>query len=146
MAFFFMVGFVNGGYEATQMRIRMDNSPSIVGGSIFNLYNSLSNIGQIALGSILIAAFIEIVGDYRFGWQLDVLFLFATLILGLYLARILRDEAFTEEQKTMITPDMWRINACVFVSHGAVRIDLKNFAAPSSFSFSRVELFFGVSN
>lgn len=106
MVFFFSVGFVNGGYEATQMRIGMDNSPSVVGGSIYNLYNSLSNVGQIALGSIAIVAFVTIVGDYRYGWQLAVLFLFVALIPGLYLAKILRDEAFTEEQDTMITPDM----------------------------------------
>jgi hypothetical protein len=86
--------------------LKIQNSPSVVGESIYNLYNSLSNIGQIALGSILIAAFVEIVGDYRFGWQLDILFLFIALIPGLYLARILRDEAFTEEPDTMITPDM----------------------------------------
>jgi hypothetical protein len=67
MVFFFLVGFVNGEYEATQMRIGMDNSPSIVGGSVYNLYNSLSNVGQIAIGSIAIAAFVTIVGDYRFG-------------------------------------------------------------------------------
>jgi MFS family permease len=106
MVYFFSVGFVNGGYEATQMRIGMDNSPSVVGGSIYNLYNSLSNLGQLAIGAIIIAAVGEYLSNWQLGWQLAILFLLTAMIPGLILARTLHDEAFMEEPEAMITPDM----------------------------------------
>lgn len=86
-AFFLLVGIANGGYEATQMRISMDNSPSIVAGSMYNLYNSLSNLGQTAIGAILIAALVDALGDFRLGWQLAVVFLVLAIFPGFFLAK-----------------------------------------------------------
>jgi MFS family permease len=85
--FFFAVGLVNGGYEATQMRISMDNSPVVAAGTMYNLYNSISNLGQVAIGAILIAMFVEAVGDYRIGWQLAWMFLLLSLVPGYFLVR-----------------------------------------------------------
>ncbi len=89
-AFFLIVGFANGGYEATQMRISMDNSPSVVAGTVYNLYNSVSNIGQLAIGSLLIGALADYLigmgtGSYQQAWQLAILFLLLALLPGYYL-------------------------------------------------------------
>ncbi len=86
-AFFFAVGLANGGYEATQMRISMDNSPVVAAGTMYNLYNSISNLGQVAIGAILIAMFVEAIGDYRIGWQLAWVFLLLSLVPGYLLVR-----------------------------------------------------------
>ncbi|TFG34607.1 MFS transporter [Candidatus Thorarchaeota archaeon] len=85
MIFFFFVGFSNGGYEATQMRISMDYSPRIVSGTMYNLYNSLSNLGQIAIGAIAIAALVEVLQSYQIGWQVASVF----LLVGLYIGHVL---------------------------------------------------------
>jgi MFS family permease len=69
------------------MRIGMDNSPSVVAGTMYNLYNSLSNVGQIAIGAIAIGLLVEMLGDFRLGWQIGILFLFLALIPGLALTR-----------------------------------------------------------
>ncbi len=82
IVFFFLVGFSNGGYEATQMRISMDHSPRIVSGTIYNLYNSLSNLGQIALGAIVIAALVQILQSYQYGWQISWVFLLISVYIG----------------------------------------------------------------
>jgi len=52
---------------------------------MYNLYNSLSNIGQIAIGAILIALLVVFVGDYRIGWQIACIFLFLALIPAYFL-------------------------------------------------------------
>ena len=82
LVFFFLVGFSNGGYEATQMRISMDHSPRIVSGTMYNLYNSLSNLGQIALGAIVIAALVQMLQSYQYGWQISWIFLLISLYIG----------------------------------------------------------------
>lgn len=84
--YFAIIGFINGGYEATQMRLGMDYSPSIIGGTMFNLYNSLSNIGQFAIGSITIALLIPVIGLEE-AWQLASLFLVLAIIPALVLIR-----------------------------------------------------------
>lgn len=85
--FFFVVGFTSGGYQATQMRINMDNSPTVVSGTMFNLYNSLANFGLIAMGAIAIASFGAYVGSYQVGWQLAWVFLLLALIPGYHLVK-----------------------------------------------------------
>ena len=81
--FFFLVGLANGGYEATYMRISMDNSPSILAGTMMNLYNSISNIGQLAVGAIIIA-YVALLfgGNYIIGIQITILFFVLALIPG----------------------------------------------------------------
>ncbi len=86
--FFFLVGLANGGYEATYMHIGMDNSPSVLAGTMMNLYNSLSNLGQLAFGAIIIAALVSVftvIGlpyPYALGWQIAILFLWIAFLPG----------------------------------------------------------------
>jgi MFS family permease len=85
--FFFVVGFTAGGYQTTQLRINMDNTPAVASGTIFNLYNSIANVGLIAIGALAIAAFEGYTGSYQVGWQLAWVFLLIALIPGYYLTR-----------------------------------------------------------
>jgi MFS family permease len=87
MIFFFVVGFTSGGYQTTQLRINMDNTPAVASGTIFNLYNSIANVGLIAIGALAIASFESFVGSYQVGWQLTWVFLLIALIPGYYLTR-----------------------------------------------------------
>jgi MFS family permease len=87
MIFFFIVGFTSGGYQVTQLRINMDNSLKIASGTLFNLYNSIANLGLIAIGALTIAAFTDFVGSYQIGWQLAWVFLLIALIPGYYLTK-----------------------------------------------------------
>ncbi|MHA2176821.1 MAG: MFS transporter [Candidatus Thorarchaeota archaeon] len=96
MIFFFVVGFTSGGYQATQLRINMDNTPAIASGTIFNLYNSIANVGLIAIGALAIAAFESLVGSYQIGWQLAWVFLLIALIPAYYLTRNGRGAEFQE--------------------------------------------------
>lgn len=99
---FFFVGIANGGYEATQMRIGMDNSPSIVAGTMYNLYNSLSNIGQLAIGAIAIGLLVDVLGDFRLGWQIGIFFLILALIPGFALAKWGPTEGRAEDGQIVI--------------------------------------------
>jgi MFS family permease len=85
--FFFVVGLTSGGYQTTQLRISMDNTPAVASGTIFNLYNSVANLGMIAIGALAIAAFESFVGSYQISWQLSWVFLLIALIPGYYLTR-----------------------------------------------------------
>ncbi len=87
MVFFFIVGFTSGGYQVTQLRISMDNSPKIASGTLFNLYNSIANLGLIAVGALTIALFTDFMGSYQLGWQLAWVFLLIALIPGYYLTK-----------------------------------------------------------
>jgi len=87
MSFFFLVGLTSGGYQTTQLRINMDNTPAVASGTIFNLYNSVANLGMLAIGALTIAAFETIVGSYQISWQLCWVFLLIALIPGYYLTR-----------------------------------------------------------
>ena len=87
MSFFFLVGLTSGGYQTTQLRINMDNTPAVASGTIFNLYNSVANLGMLAIGALTIAVFETIVGSYQISWQLCWVFLLIALIPGYYLTR-----------------------------------------------------------
>jgi len=92
--FFFLIGLANGGYEATYMRIGMDNSPSILGGTMMNLYNSLSNIGQLGIGAIIIAfmAIYVFGGNYILGLQITIVFFILALIASWHLIKKPKEE------------------------------------------------------
>ncbi len=96
MIFFLVVGFTSGGYQTTQLRIMMDNTPPIASGTIFNLYNSIANVGLIAIGALAIAVFESFVGSYQVGWQLAWVFLIIALIPGYYLTKRNRNNEFQE--------------------------------------------------
>ena len=74
----------------------MDNTPSIASGTIFNLYNSIANVGLIAIGALAIATFQSLVGSYQVGWQLAWVFLLIALIPGYYLTRNNQEAEFQE--------------------------------------------------
>ncbi|MFX0211742.1 MAG: MFS transporter [Candidatus Hodarchaeota archaeon] len=87
--FFGLIGLMNGGYEATQMRIGMDiaSTSESLEGTMYNLFNSISNIGQFALGSLLVAMLVELADDYKIGWQLCWLFLLLAMVPGYLLVK-----------------------------------------------------------
>ncbi|MHA1943220.1 MAG: MFS transporter [Candidatus Thorarchaeota archaeon] len=94
--FFFVVGFTSGGYQTTQLRINMDNTPAVASGTIFNLYNSVANLGLIAIGALTIAVFESFVGSYQVGWQLAWVFILIAIIPGHYLTRNSHEAEFQE--------------------------------------------------
>lgn len=81
--FFGSIGFIDGGYEATQMRLGMDFSARVLAGTSFNLYNSLSNIGQIAVGAVLIAILADSLG-FAAAWQICSVFLILAFIIAYF--------------------------------------------------------------
>ncbi|MFW9786183.1 MAG: MFS transporter [Candidatus Thorarchaeota archaeon] len=87
MIFFFVIGLTAGGYQTTQLRINMDNTPSIASGTIFNLYNSIANVGLIGIGALAVAGLESYTGTYQASWQLLWVFLIIALIPGYYLTR-----------------------------------------------------------
>ena len=114
-----LVGAINGGYEATQMRLGMEYSQGPIAGSLYNWYMSVSNIGQITLGAILIAQMTKVVGSYRYSMQFASVFLVLALIPGFFLIRWLKrakakpgefemEELATPEEK--IPPDDAEVN------------------------------------
>lgn len=84
--YFGVVGLINGGYEATQMRLGMDYATTVLGGTMFNLYNSISNIGQFALGSIIIFSLTQIL-DLKVSWQFTSIFLLIAIIPAILLLK-----------------------------------------------------------
>ena len=80
----------------------MDNTPAIASGTIFNLYNSIANVGLIAIGSLAIASFEGFVGSYQVGWQLAWVFLLIALIPGYYLSKSGRETM--EDTEEMMLP------------------------------------------
>jgi MFS family permease len=96
MIFFFLVGFTSGGYQTTQLRINMDNTPVVASGTIFNLYNSIANLGLFAIGALAIAALEGFTGSYQVGWQLAWVFLIFALIPGYYLTKRNHETEFQE--------------------------------------------------
>jgi len=82
------IGAINGGYEATQMRIGMEHSVGPVAGSLYNWYMSTSNLGQLTLGTMVIANLSnpEILG-FPLAMQLATVFLILALIPGWFAIR-----------------------------------------------------------
>jgi MFS family permease len=82
------LGAINGAYEAVQMKIGMDYAAKDVKitGSMYNWYMSLTNVGQSALGALVIASIAESMG-YRIGMQIASLFLVFSVLLGFYILK-----------------------------------------------------------
>ena len=87
-----IIGAINGGYEATQMRIGMEYSQGPIGGSLYNWYMSISNVGQITLGSIIISQLAEPLGSFKYSMQFASLFLILAIIPGIFLIRWLKQK------------------------------------------------------
>jgi len=89
-----ILGALNGGFEASQMRIGMDYSQGPIAGSLYNWYMSVSNIGQIGLGSIIITQLAIAFGETTAGWtyamQTAGVFLLLSIIPAIFLIQWLR--------------------------------------------------------
>ncbi|MHA1717938.1 MAG: MFS transporter [Promethearchaeota archaeon] len=92
-----VLGAINGSYEATQMRISMEYSVGKMSGTMFSFYNSMANIGQIALGALIINAIRESIESYLIAMQVASGFILLTLIPGLYLIKKLNLQNKTEK-------------------------------------------------
>ncbi|MBD3408293.1 MAG: MFS transporter [Candidatus Lokiarchaeota archaeon] len=101
--FFFLFGISSGAYQTSQLRISMDYSPSILGGTMFNFYNSMANVGQLVIGSVLIAYVGEVIfqGNLQFGWQVASVFLFLSILISMKLIRNYQVEGSTEPATEM---------------------------------------------
>lgn len=95
--FIAILGAINGGYEATQMRISMEYSVGKMSGTKFSFYNSMANIGQIALGALIINALRESTGNYLIAIQVASVFILVILLPGFYLLKKLNLQATNRE-------------------------------------------------
>ena len=57
-----LVGFGLGGYESFQLKVIQESSPDEFEGTAFSLWTSISNIGQIAIGAVLLTNLTELIG------------------------------------------------------------------------------------
>ncbi|MEA2071143.1 MAG: MFS transporter [Asgard group archaeon] len=80
-----LIGAINGGYEATQMRIGMEFSQGPIAGSMYNWFMSISNLGQITLGAIIIGQLAGPLGGYQVSMQFASFFLIFALVQALFL-------------------------------------------------------------
>ena len=90
------VGAINGGYEATQMRIGMEHSVGPIAGTSYNWFMSISNLGQLTLGTYLIANVAEKIG-FPSGMQIATAFLVLALIPGWISIKLIKSK--NEESK-----------------------------------------------
>ncbi len=93
-----LLGTINGSYEATQMRISMEFSVGKLSGTMFSFYNSMANIGQIALGALIINALRESLGNYLIAMQAASIFILITLWPGFYLLKQLTSRNSKKEE------------------------------------------------
>jgi len=89
-----ILGAVNGGYETSQMRISMEYSAKVSRGSLtgtmYNWYNSVSNIGQLSVGTLVIAALVDAGASYPLAMQICSVALILSLIPGIMLIKKLK--------------------------------------------------------
>jgi hypothetical protein len=72
------------------MRIGMEYSQGPIAGSLYNWYMSISNVGQITLGSIVISQLAAPLGGYTYSMQAAGVFLLLAIIPALFLIRWLK--------------------------------------------------------
>jgi MFS family permease len=92
------VGAINGGYEATQMRIGMEHSVGPIAGTSYNWFMSISNLGQLTLGTYLIADIAERIG-FSLGMQIATVFLVLALIPGWISIKLIKKRQKIEEKR-----------------------------------------------
>lgn len=93
------IGAINGGYEATQMRIGMEHSVGPVGGTLYNWFMSISNLGQMTLGVWFISDLADS-GAFTFpqAMQFATLFLILAIIPGIIAIRQIKKKQNKEEE------------------------------------------------
>jgi MFS family permease len=82
-----LLGVINGGFNVLQMRVSMEYSVGNTAGTLYNWYNSMANIGQVALGVMLIRLVADFTGSLKFGMQIASIFILLTLAPGIPLIR-----------------------------------------------------------
>jgi len=89
-----LLGAINGGFETSQMRISMEYSAKVFRGSLtgtmYNWYNSMSNLGQLSIGTIIIAQLIGAGIEYPVAMQISSIALVLSLIPGILLIKKLK--------------------------------------------------------
>jgi MFS family permease len=89
-----ILGALNGGFETSQMRISMEYSAKVSRGSLtgtmYNWYNSISNVGQLSIGTFVIAALVDAGLSYPIAMQICGVALILSLIPGIMLIRKLK--------------------------------------------------------
>jgi len=97
------VGAINGGYEATQMRLGMEHSVGPVGGTLYNWFMSISNLGQLTLGAWFIA---DLASGTRFNYpeamQFATIFLVLALIPGIIAIRQIKKKQVSVEESERV--------------------------------------------
>jgi MFS family permease len=79
--YFFILGSTAGAYEGYQLKIIQELSPEHIEGTAFSLFTGVSNIGQFALGSVLIIFIAEIFDISMFlPLQVTILIVWGALI------------------------------------------------------------------
>ncbi len=92
------IGAINGGYEATQMRIGMEHSVGPVGGTLYNWFMSLSNLGQLTLGAWFIADLAEEgTFSYPVAMQFAIIFLVLALIPAWFAIKTIKKKTTESE-------------------------------------------------
>ncbi len=81
-----VIGAINGGYEANQMRLAMEHSAGKIGGTLYNWFMSLSNVGQVALGAVIIGIIADTAG-YKVAMQFVHIFLIVALIPAWFIVK-----------------------------------------------------------
>jgi MFS family permease len=89
-----ILGAVNGGYEVSQMRISQEFSAKVSRGSLtgtmYNWYNSISNVGQLSVGTLIIASLVNAGVYYPIAMQICGVALILSIIPGTLLIRKLK--------------------------------------------------------
>ncbi|MHA1110367.1 MAG: MFS transporter [Promethearchaeota archaeon] len=96
-----ILGALNGGFETSQMRISMEYSAKVSRGSLtgtmYNWYNSVSNLGQLSIGTLLIAQLVKVLNNtmdplrsYPIAMQICAVALMLSLIPGIMLIKKLK--------------------------------------------------------
>jgi MFS family permease len=96
-----ILGALNGGFETSQMRISMEYSAKVSRGSLtgtmYNWYNSMSNLGQLSIGTLFIAQLVKVLNNslepiqsYPIAMQICAIALLLSLIPGILLIKKLK--------------------------------------------------------
>lgn len=80
-----IMGALNGSYETIQMRISMEFSVGKLSGTMYSWFNSMANLGQLALGAQLINIVELLTNNYLISMQVATIFIFLSIFPGLKL-------------------------------------------------------------
>jgi MFS family permease len=85
-----ILGAINGGYEANQMTLSMEFSTGKISGTMYSWFMSMSNVAQLALGSVLIGNLAASLGNYPLAMQIASVFLVLALLPAFKALKLLK--------------------------------------------------------